>query len=221
MKAVILEDELLIANHLKIALEKYGINEVILCKNIPTAENTLLSPPDFYVLDIRIGGNITTIKFAEKLNKAKIPFFFITANDEKATLLEATKTNPVSYFSKPFKEKDIEAIVELIKLRLVERKKLLINDYRGKIEIYEDTIIYCQADGAYTKIITTEKEYTQRITLKEFHDKLDLKNFQRVHKSYILNINKVKSKSKDEFYLENVTIPLSRQYKKELKIKED
>lgn len=219
MKAVILEDELLIANHLKIALQKYGVEDIKLCKNIIEAEKTLSNPPDFYVLDIRISKNVTTVKFAEKLNNAKIPFFFITSNDEKTTLLEATKTNPMSYFSKPFKEKDIEAIVELIKLRLFERKTLLINDHKGKVEIFADEIIYCKADGAYTKIITKEKEYTQRINLKELHEKLDVETFHRVHKSYVVNINMIRSKSSDEFYLHNIIIPLSRQYKKELKNK--
>jgi two-component system, LytTR family, response regulator LytT len=214
MKAVIVEDELLIANYLKKLLIKYELSDVRIASGLEAAKATLENPPDFYVLDIRIGEKITTLDFAGELNKLSIPFFFITANDEKATLVEAASKNPVGYITKPFKEIDIEAMLEIIKRKIHLRKVIELSSSKGKIKIFEDLILYCQAEGVYTKVSTKDNEYTQRITLKEFHEKLNPSTFQRLHKSYVVNMEKVSEYTKDNVIINNQKIPISRSYNK-------
>jgi len=152
MKTVIVEDELLIANYLKKILLKYEITDIKIVTDIDGAKKSLENPPDFYILDIRIAKNVTTLDFAGELNQIAIPFFFITANDEKETMVEAASKIPIGYITKPFKEKDIEAILELIKLKLITRKEIELTSLKGKTKIFEDQILYCQAEGVYTKI---------------------------------------------------------------------
>jgi two-component system, LytTR family, response regulator LytT len=214
MKAVILEDELLIANYLKKILLKYGVTDVEITTGIDDAKAALANQPDFYVLDIRISPKETSLDFAKYLNQLSIPFFFITANDEKETMVEATSNNPIGYITKPFKESDVEAILELIKLKLVAQKEIELSSYKGKMKISESDILYCQAEGVYTRVFTQDKEYTQRITLKEFHKKLNSSTFQRLHKSYVVNMEKVSEYTKDNVIINNQTIPISRTYNK-------
>ncbi|MEI6408226.1 MAG: sigma 54-interacting transcriptional regulator [Bacteroidota bacterium] len=113
-KILIVEDDLIIAEDIKVILEKSGITITGICKS---AEQALLAleqeTPDLIILDIILKGKITGIMLAQHLNTRKIPFIYLTAHSNKSTMAEAIATEPYGYLVKPFLAKDLMPTLQL------------------------------------------------------------------------------------------------------------
>jgi two-component system LytT family response regulator len=69
---------------------------------------------------------------------------------------------------------------------------IAIKTARGTEFFPKEEILYCQARGRYTKIITTSgKEYMLTRVLKEIENCLSGEDFFRTHKSYLINLNHI------------------------------
>lgn len=116
MKVLIIEDDVLIANYIKYVLEK---NEYYVTGIADTTETVKKSIkvlcPDIALLDIRLSGGESGIDISGVLDKKDIPFVYLTANSDRATMSSALKTNPVAYITKPFNEDNVIAAIELLR----------------------------------------------------------------------------------------------------------
>lgn len=79
-----------------------------------------------------------------------------------------------------------------------------------------ESILYVEAFGDYIKICTTDKIFTIYSTLKNIEDKLDKKKFVRVHRSYLVNINKITNVDPTNLEISKKIVPISASYKEEL-----
>lgn len=87
----------------------------------------------------------------------------------------------------------------------------------GKFEkIYHDEILFVKAMQNYVIIQTAKRKYITLLFLKNVAEKLDSEKFIRVHKSYIVAINKIEGFAKHELQIGTYKIPLSRNYRKEV-----
>lgn len=215
MNAIIVEDELIIADHLAQILSNLNINIIDIIENLDEAEKSLAKSPDFYFLDIRLSNNQNGIELGEKLNQLNIPFIYITANNELEVLKKAIATQPTSYITKPFKERDVIAAVELIKLKVKDSKYLQVITSKGTKKIPEKEILYCEAEGSYVKIVTENGTFIQRMTLKKTLELLS-DDFIKIHRSFIVNKHKIKSYTSSSIYLSEYQLPVSRAYKNSL-----
>jgi DNA-binding LytR/AlgR family response regulator len=213
MKAVIVEDEYIVAEHLADILTKNHIVVLGATDNLVEAEKMLLKLPDLFLLDIRLSDHQSGIEFGKKLHQLKIPFIYITANNEIETLKKAIATHPETYITKPFKERDVIAAIELIRLKKLAKKQLEIITSKGIELVLESDILYCEAEGSYTKIVTENKLITQRITLKKISEKLST-DFVRIHRSFIVNTQKITTQNINSVYINQTKLPISRSYKK-------
>ena len=71
--------------------------------------------------------------------------------------------------------------------------------------------------GDYVKIITPEKKYLVLYSMKAFLSKLPENQFLRIHKSFIIYINKVINYTSSKVNLEGVELPISRYRKKDFR----
>ena len=78
-----------------------------------------------------------------------------------------------------------------------------------------DTIQWVEAMGDYVKIVTEQKNFIVLSTMKAFMDQLPKDQFFRIHKSYIVNLNKVQRYRFKEIEIAQKVLPLSRTRKKE------
>ena len=212
MNAIIVEDELIIADHLAQILSSLNINIIDIIENLADAEKSLTKAPDFYFLDIRLSNNENGIEFGKTLNNLGIPFIYVTANNELEILKKAIATQPTSYITKPFKERDVIAAVELIKLKAKASKYLQIITPKGVKKISEQEILYCEAEGSYVKIVTENGIFIQRMTLKKTLEMLS-DDFVRIHRSFIVNKHKISSYKSSTVYINEFQLPISRAYK--------
>jgi DNA-binding LytR/AlgR family response regulator len=212
VKVVIVEDEIIVADHLESILLNHRFQPIALAQNLKEATEALSLKPDLFLLDIRLSESENGIDFGAKLNGMGIPFVYITANNEIEVMRKAIQTHPATYITKPFNEKDVIAALELIKIKLNDEKFILIVGKRGEEKLSESEILYCQADGVYTTIITSTKEIVQRIKLKDLELRLS-DNFIRVHRSYLVNKTKIESRKATAIFIAGTEIPISRSYK--------
>lgn len=77
-------------------------------------------------------------------------------------------------------------------------------------------ILWIEASGDYIKINTSEKQYVVHSTLKKIEEKLPQKSFQRVHRSFIINLEKVTNIDVTNLEINRKIIPISGTYKDEL-----
>ncbi|KRD09062.1 LytTR family transcriptional regulator [Flavobacterium sp. Root901] len=84
------------------------------------------------------------------------------------------------------------------------------------IDIELDQLLYAQSFGNYVKLHTTKRTYLASITTTEFEKCLPEKNFIRIHKSYIVALDKIEVTEKDFVSIKNEKIPIGITYKREL-----
>lgn len=80
-------------------------------------------------------------------------------------------------------------------------------------KIYIEDILFVQAMQNYVTIYTEKGKYTTLLYLKNVEQNLDSQQFVRVHKSYIIAIQKVETIEDNEILIQSFRIPISRNYK--------
>jgi DNA-binding LytR/AlgR family response regulator len=80
---------------------------------------------------------------------------------------------------------------------------------------YQD-ILYIESIGDYVKYFTTDKNYLTHSTLKAVEEKMDKYNFMKVHRSYIVNMRKIKDIQDYTIVIEGKVIPISKSLKGEV-----
>lgn len=208
MKIVIVEDEYLIADMLTFMLKRNGYKDILHADSIEATTQFIDDEVDIFLVDIRVKDK-NGIDFAKKLQEREIPFVFITANNEIETIKQAASTHPQAYLTKPINEKDLIAVLEIIRAKLVSF--LWVKTNMGKIKLNQNEILFIEADNVYSKIICETRTYLVRITLKELEDLLN-PFFVKVHRSFIVNKTKISAYKNSELKIANHKVPVSKKY---------
>jgi len=141
----------------------------------------------------------------------------ITAYSEYA--LESYNYGVVDYLLKPVKlERFLKAINKVSASNIILPKKnkgseeLQIKHDGMPVNISFGSILYIQSFGNYLKIFTDSRMYLITETLNNMATLLS-ENFQRSHKSYIANLDRVTKTTKSHLLIENIKVPVSAMYK--------
>ena len=73
-------------------------------------------------------------------------------------------------------------------------------------------IVYIESEGNYITIFTSGKKYLSRQNMESILLDLDSSDFLRIHRSYIINLNKVKKYSNKEVIINEITLPISKTF---------
>ncbi|HEX2967512.1 MAG TPA: LytTR family DNA-binding domain-containing protein [Bacteroidales bacterium] len=88
-----------------------------------------------------------------------------------------------------------------------------IQDGKNTVKLQYDDVIYFEGYGEYVKVITSAKVYIVRESLSDFETKLSGSSFLRIHKSYIVNVQKIKGFSSIHVLLKDKELPIGRMYR--------
>lgn len=234
---LIVEDEFITADFISDALKEIGyiVNGIASsaqeCLDLLAAKKT-----DLVLLDINIIGDTNGIQLADKIRtKYAIPFVFLTSYLDKETVDAALKTEPSAYVTKPFNKVSLYTSIEVALKNFsngfvatsaknrpvsdgtfVSKKVLFYKHNKGsytKIEV--NTISYFHTELKHVDIYTPEKRHSIRYRLSDLLDKLEKDYFVQCHRSYAINLNKVKNIHSGTIHLEDGTmIPIGLSYKK-------
>src|SRR6478752_8459750 len=87
------------------------------------------------------------------------------------------------------------------------------------VKIHIDEILFVEGMKEYIKVVTPEKTYITHKSLTSLTEELPTDRFMRIHKSYSIALNKVKSIEGNRIQILSYTIPIGRNYSKEVKNK--
>ena len=115
MKILIVEDELIISEKIKMYVEALGYEVCGQAIKYTQAVQMLEEHrPDFVLVDITIAGDKTGIDLAKTIRSDyHIPFIFLSSHSHKDTVELAKKTTPYGYVLKPFKKADLYTAIEV------------------------------------------------------------------------------------------------------------
>jgi len=117
-KILIVEDEFIVANDLRMMLERAGYKVCGIAPSVAKALELITSrKPDWILLDIFLQGDKTGIDLAGQLTPLRIPFIYISANTNQGILEAAKATLPYGFLVKPFREKDLLVMLDIAQYR--------------------------------------------------------------------------------------------------------
>ena len=222
LKAVLVDDEELARDELGYLLDQIGGVEVIgQAGNGVEALTTIDTlQPDVVFLDVQMPG-LTGFEVARRLlgTRAAAQIIFVTAYDQHA--IEAFEVNAVDYLLKPVDPSRLEVAVERARRRIAtdrpadgasnvnhaelekiiqavaerqsRRERLAIKVGERFLLVQAEDIIYASlADEGITVVTSQYAGASNYRTLDELHERLDPTVFWRVHRSHLVNINKIK-----------------------------
>lgn len=232
LKIGVVENDFIIAESIIITLQQIGYQPTQPARNYDEALVMIeKEKPDLLLMDIGLDGKLDGIDLALKVNEDYgIPFIFLTANSDLATIRRAKKVTPNGYLVKPFKESDLFSSIEIAFSNYNEHKENQQNDQPvtylkdiiflkdkdvfHKVEIKD--IIYVGSDNVYLNIYTDKKHYLVRAKLDDFVNSFPNADFFRIHRSYAINLKHLETINNNHVIVAGKEIPLNKAYKQEL-----
>lgn len=173
---------------------------------------------DILFLDIEMPG-MSGIELLQSLPVRPLTIF-TSAN--KSYGAEAFDLNVVDYLVKPLQlprtMMAINRAIELLKqkdvyLNEVEAEHLFIKENKIIRKVLIDDIYLLESKGDYVKIYATDKIHIVHSTLRLLEDRLPPSKFMRVHRSFIVAMDKIDYIEENILYLNNTPVPLSESYR--------
>ena len=237
MNILVVEDESIVAKDIQVCLRKLGYEIVgVVSSGEEAVEKAEEFDLDLIMMDIMLKGEMSGIEAAEIIRKKKsIPVIFLTAYTDRNTVDKAKETEPFGYIIKPFKEIDIQTAIEIALYKhsremvlkkerdmyysMVEKQDsvdmMFVKANQRLVKIKYSEIYFIEALKDYVVINTLERRYTIHSTMKDIESKMPEKDFIRVHRSFIVRIDKIKEIDHSNVVLENdkKTVPVGGSYK--------
>ncbi len=237
---LVVEDESIVSKDIQYSLKKLGYEVVgSASTGAKAVELALDLKPNVILMDIMLKGDMSGIEASAKIKEAlNIPVIFLTAYADEKTLEKAKVTEPYAYIIKPFKEIDLHTSIEMAlykhgkELEVLKERDLLYNIVESQdskdfifvksnsrlVKIYNKDIYFVEALKDYVVINTLNNRYTIHSTMKEIEKKLEGRHFLRVHRSFIVSLNKIDTIEQPNIILEDDkrVIPIGGSYKEEL-----
>lgn len=200
------DDDVSIVEMIKMGLEADGMNVSSAGDGAEALEVLQNQPVDVVLLDImmpRVDGWMALMEIRNNPLTADIPVIMLTAKTQDLAKILAFKQGVQQYVTKPFNLMELAARVRsLVKNRPRQMmpgvggesdfRKLAVRKGGRTVLLNIDDIVYISAKNKSTYVHTYENQYLVDLTLTELEGKLSKENFERVHRSYMVNLNKVK-----------------------------
>lgn len=240
INVLVIEDESIVSKDIQYSLKKLGYQIVgSAATGEKAVELATQLMPDIILMDIMLKGEITGIEASAQIKETlNIPIIFLTAYADENTLSKAKVTEPYAYIIKPFKEIDLHTSIEMAlykhskELEILKERDMLFSVVENKenkdfifvksksrlIKLNIVDIYYIEALKDYVVINTNTTRYTIHSTMKDIQEKMPSEFFIRVHRSFIIRLDKIAQIEMPNIILEEnkKIIPIGGSYKDDL-----
>jgi DNA-binding LytR/AlgR family response regulator len=232
IKIGVIEDEVITADSLCSTLYQLGYDVTEPAASYAEALVMIEEDkPDLLLLDIQIKGKRDGIDLAMKINETNsIPFIFLTANADEATVQRAKLAAPGAYLLKPFTHNDLYTAIEVClhnalnrssnstaeSNHLINSDSLFIKDGGSFHKVKFSDVLYLESEHVYVQVHTCEKKYLVRTSMQDYLSHFNEQKFFRIHRSYVINLDHLQSVSADDVLINGVWLPLGKTYQQDL-----
>lgn len=234
IRIVLVEDDWIIAKEIVYSLQDMGFE---VTGTYDTGEEGLQqiikSQPDLVLLDIDLSGELSGIDVAKRLKEeTTIPFIFLTALADSNTIKQAKVAEPYAYLVKPVKPESLYSTIEITLYNAAHRKdvpgatppqqanirgdSIFVKGKNRLEKVLLKDILWIEASDIYALICTATGKHLLNTSLKTVEEKLSSSQFIRVHRSYIVNLDKVEAVEEDDLIIGSNKIPIGKTYREKL-----
>jgi DNA-binding LytR/AlgR family response regulator len=221
MKCVIVDDNKIARTTIKqLATQVKDITVVGECADAMDAYNLIQEQAvDFILLDIEMPG-MTGLELTKNLGNKRPVIIFTTSKKEYAA--EAFELNVADYIVKPVTPaRFIQAIDKVREIldsntqdfKFNDEEFIFIRDSNIVRRLKIDDILFAEAMGDYVKLYTAQKFFAIHTTLKAVEVRLPVFKFLRVHRSYIVAINKIDTVQDGALIVNGKALPVADTYR--------
>lgn len=236
IKVVLVEDDWIIAKEIAYNLQDLGFE---VAGSFDSAEEAYrqikLLLPDLVILDIDLSGEMTGIELATQLKKdGNIPFIFLTALADSQTVEKAKLAEPYAYLVKPValetlystieitlhnaarRNADIASTATSINHNLTFDDSIFVKNKKRLEKVLLKDILWVEAYDIYAMIKTGNGQYLLSHSLKTVEEKFPSSHFIRVHRSFLVNKEKIDAIEESDVVIANTAIPVGKTYREGL-----
>lgn len=227
IRCLIVDDEPLASNVILKYLEDFPSFEVLAnFKNALEAHNYLTEHTvDVIFMDINMP-KLTGMEFVKSLKNPPL-IVFTTAYREFA--VESFELDVLDYLVKPFSLQRFMKTINRIEERLgqvhenhvtaevPERKYVFFKVDKKMVKVYLDEILYIESLKDYVRIKTYDESLINHNNLVSITEVIPMDKFVRIHRSFIIPIDKVKLIDGNQVKIADKLLPIGRNYQKEVK----
>jgi two-component system, LytTR family, response regulator len=137
--------------------------------------------------------------------------------------VEGFNLNVTDYLLKPFDFERFLAAVTKVKSTQKEKQEqaepteikdsIFLNVQKKKVRVLFSEIAYIESQREYIRVVTAKKEYLTKMSTHEIEALLPPKLFKRVHRSFIVSMDKIESYTAEMVEVNGVSIPVGRGYR--------
>ncbi len=217
ISCIIIEDEPLAAERTKSYVAQ--VDYLVLKGVFESGRSALVflenNKVDLLFLDINLG-EMSGITLLEK-NKINSHVIMTTAYQEYA--VKGFDLNVTDYLLKPFVFERFQQAVEKVRLSIekgddnISNQFVLIKTEHRLEKVFLNEILYIEGMGDYRRVHTATKRIMTLQTFREFEEIFPKDVIRRVHKSYMVNLNRITTYHNDSVQLGSQIIPVSQTYR--------
>lgn len=173
---------------------------------------------DLIFLDIKMP-DISGIDFFNSLSNKPL-LIFTTAYTEHAVI--SFEMDAVDYLLKPFSLsrfiKSCNKAFELYNYRNASETSdhIFIKTGYEQLKVLYTDILYLEAAGNYVTFVLEDKKVLSRSTFMEVTDLLPSDKFVRIHRSFIVSVNKINKIERHQVTIGNIALPISEAFRQDL-----
>ncbi len=240
LRILVAEDNLVHASKMEMILDELGYDLIGIFNNeaeVMRMFNATL--PDLVILDIDLKDSDDGVSIASKINNIRpTPIIFATSFVDKETISRALQTDPYAYLIKPIEKPSLQAAIELAVFKLGKKDQ---EGSAGKFSGWSEDLVLNESffiksgsklvkvawadirwievsQDRYCEIVSEKRSFQIRSSMNQLEEKLNPAVFVRIHRSHIVNIEKVDGVDDVDMVVEvgEKSLPLGGAYKNNL-----
>lgn len=229
IKTIIIDDDFVARRLLENYCSKAKFIEIIAIYEsaLDALKGNMLSKADLIFLDMEMPG-MSGIEFLNQLSTA--PQVIFTTSQEKYAL-KAFDYQALDFLKKPFnflrfKQAVLKAHEEIAisatplttttNRNFSNQNSIFLKEDGRWIRVQLDDIYYFENEGDYVKVKTINKQYLIYKTMKSIEQSLQSDQFLRIHRSFIVNLNKIIDIQDSSLVIDRAVVPISKTHKSTL-----
>lgn len=177
---------------------------------------------DLILLDIEMPG----MSGFEFLNHCNHQPAVIVISTKPQYAVEAFNYSVVDFLEKPFPYTRFQLAVIKAKERIFKQDDfsepapvngyIFLKENTAWVKVAIDDILYFENSGDYVKVKTANRQYLIYRTMKSIMESLHSMDFMRIHRTYIINLNKIENIEEHNLLIQNKVIPIGKSHKSKL-----